>query len=383
MSEGLHPTRCRPRLLYVSLQATALGQTGWADVDEVVARLRSDGWMVELRQPSYVGKVPPGGLARLIETMALQAMLLPRLRQFEALYVRSHTLAFPIALVARLLRVPTIQECNGPYEDLFIAWPQVRPLRRLLTRMSRVQYRWADANITVTPQLGRWLEQESGHRRISVIPNGVNTELFTPAAVSSRQLPSRYAVFFGSLAPWQGIATMLEATRHPAWPTGVHFVIAGDGALRGDVERAMLDGPVAYLGSCPQAELPGIVAGAVGSLIVKDDPAHAASGLSPLKLYESMAAGVPVVVSALPGLEDTVVRVDCGLVVPPGDAGAVARAVASLDASPDLRRRLGENGRQAAVAEFSWDVAAAATAAVIERAIERHTRRRRVARGGA
>jgi glycosyltransferase involved in cell wall biosynthesis len=360
-----------PRLLYVSLHATAPGQKGWADVDEIVDRLRARGWTVDLHQPSYVGKAPPGGLARLFETVTLQVRLIPRLRAYDAVYVRSHALAFPIALAARVAKVPIIQECNGPSDDLFIAWPRLRLLQGPLTWASRAQYRWADEIITVTPQLGQWLQCESGHSHVTVIPNGANVELFHPDATSSKQLPSRYAVFFGSLAPWQGIATMLAATEHPDWPADVRLVIAGDGRLRGEVERAAQAGRVVFLGSCPQTELPGVVAGSIGSLIVKDHPAHAASGLSPLKLYESMAAGVPVLVSAMPGLQDTVERFDCGVVVPPGDAGAVARAVARLSCAPDLRRLLGENGRRAAVAEYSWETSTDATARVVARAIGR------------
>ncbi|MBA2253918.1 MAG: asparagine synthase (glutamine-hydrolyzing) [Chloroflexi bacterium] len=117
-----------------------------------------------------------------------------------------------------------------------------------------------------------------------------------------------------------------------------------------------------------------IVAGSIASVIVKDHPAHAASGLSPLKLYESMAAGVPVVVSALPGLQDTIERHDCGIVVPATVVAAVAHAVATLAASRDLRKRLGENGRRAALAHYSWQVSAEATARVVERAVRRHAR---------
>jgi glycosyltransferase involved in cell wall biosynthesis len=356
-------------VLYLSLQATAAGQTGWADVDEIIDRLRARGWIVDLHQPSYVGKRPPSGLARLIETLALQVPLIPRLRMYDAVYVRSHILAFPVALAARLARVPIIQECNGGPDDLFIAWPQVRPLKGPLLRMGRAQFRWANELVTVTPQLRTWLEGESGHRRITVIPNGANVDLFHPGATSSRELPPCYAVFFGSLAPWQGIVTMLAATEHPAWPADVRLVIAGDGALRDSVEHAVRAGRVVYLGNCPQVELPGIVSASIGSLIVKDSPAHATSGLSPLKLYESMAAGVPVVVSSLPGLADTVERFDCGVVVPPGDAGAVARAIAQLKSAPDIRKRLGENGRRAAVSDYSWDSSTDATARVISRAI--------------
>lgn len=359
------------RLLYLSLHATAPGQSGWADVDEVVAWLRARGWTVDLHQPSYVGKVPPSGPGRLLDTLALQARLMPKLRHYDAVYVRSHVLAFPVALMCRLAGIPIIQECNGPYDDLFIAWPQVRRLRHPLIWVGRAQYRWADQLITVTPQLGKWLEGESGHGRVSVIPNGANIDLFTPAATSSDDLPAPYAVFFGSLAPWQGIATMLAATEHAAWPADVRLVIVGDGALRGVVEKAAAAGRVIFLGSRSQRDLPGIVAGSIASLIVKDHPAHAASGLSPLKLYESMAAGVPVVVSALPGLEDTVAAHDCGLVVPVADAASLARAVATLSSGPDLRTRLGDHGRQAVVARYSWDACSAATARVIERAIGR------------
>ncbi len=363
-------------LAYLSLHATAEGQTGWADIDEVVSGLARRGWRVDLRQPSYVGKTAPGGVARFAETMLLQARLATVLRRFDALYVRSHTLAFPIAFVARVLGVPVIQECNGPYVDLFIAWPQVRAFRRPLIWATRIQYRWANEIIAVTEQLSTWLRTESRHDRVTTIANGANTELFTPEATTDRAPQEPYAIFFGSLAPWQGIKTMLVASSSKEWPEGVSLVIAGDGALRGAVEHASRTSPVVYLGSMAQTELPGLVASAVASLIVKDDPAHAASGLSPLKLYESMAAGVPVVVSDLPGLGDTVTRLGCGIVVPPADADAVAAAVARLAADADLRAEMGRAGRAAALAEFSWDAVVTRTAAVIERAISRRASRK-------
>lgn len=366
------PATDRPvRLLYLSLHGTAEGQAGWADIDEVIDRLRTRGWDVEFHQPSYVGKRPPGVLPRLAETIWLQLKLASAIARADALYVRVHPLAYPAALIARLAGTPVVQECNGPIDDFFIAYPQARRLRGLIRWAQLTQYRHAAEIIAVTEQLSAWLRTASGHGRVTTIANGANTDLFTPEAAVPDGLPERYAVFFGSLAPWQGIATMLAATRSPRWPSGVALVIAGGGALRDDVEAAAGDGVVAFLGSMPQEQLPGIVAGAVGSLIVKDDPIHAESGLSPLKLFESMAAGTPVVVSDLPGLGDTVRRFDCGEVVPAGDPDEVAAAVARLAEDPTRRERLGANGRTAAVAEYSWDAVADRTAAVIERAIGR------------
>lgn len=364
-------TSQRPvRLLYLSLHGTAEGQAGWADIDEVITRLRTRGWDVDFHQPSYVGKRPPGVLARLAETTTMQLKLTGAVRAADALYVRAHPLAYPSTLAARLAGTPIIQECNGPIDDFFVAYPRSKPIAKLIRWAQLSQYRHATEIIAVTEQLGAWLLSVTGRARVTTIPNGANTDRFAPGAPVPTGLPERYAVFFGSLAAWQGIATMLAATRSTRWPAGVSLVIAGDGAMRSDVESATHGGVIVFLGSLPQEQLPGIVAGAIASLIVKDDPIHAESGLSPLKLYESMAAGTPVVVSDLPGLGDTVRRLECGEVVPPASGDEVAAAVARLAQDTARRDRLGANGRAAALAEFSWGAVADRTAAVIERAIE-------------
>lgn len=365
------------KLLYLSLHATPEGQSGWADVDEVVEGLRQRLWHVDLHQPSYVGRTPPGGITRLLITMGMQVRLAFLLRRYDALYIRSHTLAFPIALLARALKVPVVQECNGPYEDLFIAWPQVRPLRKLLVWAWRVQYEMAEEVITVTDQLAEWLERQTGHERVTVIANGVNTSVFMPDATSPVETPRPYAIFFGSLAPWQGVETMLAAISAPQWPEDVTLLVVGDGALRPKIEEAHARRTIVYLGSMPRTELPGLVAGAVASLSVQNDTERSATGLSPLKLYESMATATPVVASDLPGLADTVRECECGIVIAPGDAQALASAVATLAHDPALRERMGRAGRAQAVAQHSWDAVTEKTAAVIERAIARRVHRER------
>jgi len=343
-------------------------------VREIVDGLRAAGAQVTLFEPRYRSdENRPGLLGRVVPMLRTELRAIAALRSADVLYVRHHFATLPVLVLAALLRKPLVQEINGPSDDLFIAWPQLRPVRGPMIWMARIPYHWTDEVITVTPQLGAWLETEPGRHRVSVIRNGADVNLFHPNATRPPWLPSSYVMFFGALAPWQGIVTMLSATEHPDWPAAVRLVIAGDGLLRETVENAVGAGRVIFLGSRPQGELPGIVAGSIASLIVKDHPAHAESGLSPLKLYESMAAGVPIVVSALPGLQDTIERHDCGIVVPAADVAAVARAVAALHASPELAARLGDNGRRAAVAEHSWQASADATAQVVARAMHRHT----------
>ncbi len=359
-------------IAYLTLQATREGQAAHAHVHEIVDGLRTLGWTVDLYEPSYASARLPGILGRLAEFRRVQRRLLARLDRYDAVYVRAHFFALTTSRAARRRGVPVVQECNGPYDDLFTAWPAARFARRLLTGWQREQYRDATAVVAVTPELAEWTAREGGRDKATVIPNGANTDLFRPGLEALPTLPADYVIFFGALATWQGIPTLLDATRDAAWPRDVPLVIAGDGALRSEVERAAADDPlVRYVGALSYEHAARAVANSIASLIVKDSPAHVRSGLSPLKLYESMAAGVPVVVSDLPGLADAVTACYCGTVVPAGDSSAVAQAVAALTADHEKARALGASGRSTAVAQHSWRARAEATADTLLAAIDR------------
>lgn len=356
-----------PRLAYLCLQATTEGQASYAHVHEIITGLEGLGWNIDLYQPGYVGGTAPGVAGRLAEFSRVQKRLIARLGEYDTVYVRAHPLAYTASRAARAAGRPVIQECNGPYDDLFIAWPAARFAKRWLIAHQREQYRDADALIAVTPQLAEWLTEQTGGHAAAVVPNGANTELFSPDAPRPEGLPKTYAVFFGALAPWQGISTALAALESPEWPDGVALVVAGDGMEREAVEHSA----ATYLGPVGYREIPGLVAGAVASLIPKSASVHEASGLAPLKLFESMACGVPVVVSAVGGMDKLVEATACGLSVPPGDAAALARAVAALSSDPQTAAEMGQRGREAAVAEHSWAARAADTDRVIRAAIGR------------
>lgn len=87
-------------------------------------------------------------------------------------------------------------------------------------------------------------------------------------------------------------------------------------------------------------------------------------------LLEAMAMGKPVIVSATDGQRDIVEDGETGVLVPPGDAGALRRAVRRLMDSPDERARLGRNARRAAETRFSLDVYASTLAAHLEELVE-------------
>ncbi|MBN1858515.1 glycosyltransferase family 4 protein [Candidatus Bipolaricaulota bacterium] len=370
------------RLLYLSLQHNREGQASYAHVHEIIAGLRKRGWDVRLFEPRYRSG-NPGGLVRVWECLRTQMRLLVHLRFSNAVYIRSHFLAFPTALVLRLLRIPVVTELNGPYEDAFLSWPALKVFRTAIEASNRLRLRWSVEVVTVTPQLGEWVRRESGrdHDRdqdqdqVTVIPNGANEELFHPDAVCDVDVDQPYALFFGALAPWQGLETLVEARRCESWPSNVGLVVAGDGPLRSVVEEAARAGDVTYLGSIPYRQMPGLVAGSLCTVSAQSGIAERALiGVAPLKLYESLACGTPVVVSDIPGQAEFVRDHSCGLVVPPGDAEALAGAVARLAESVEERAAMKVHARDAIVRGNRWDDRAAATHAVLIRALRRRHR---------
>lgn len=359
------------RIAYLSLQAVVDGQDTWAAVTEVINGWEALGWTVDRYFPEYPASGSPRGFGRLAEMRRVQGRLAERLREYDAVYVRAHQMALPTARRAAALAVPVVQECNGPYEDLFIAYPRLRLGRPILDAMQRWQYRHASAIVAVAEGLTGWLKREAGHERVYTIGNGANTGVFTPEAPRRPGLPERFAVFFGQFPAWQGISTLLEAVKLPAWPSGLPLVFVGDGAMRPDVEAAVVEtsGRVLYLGRLPYDEVAQVVAHAVVSFV----PMMALERetmFSPLKLYESMACGVPVVASNVVGISEVVSEWQCGILFPAGDACAIAEATARIVGDPVEAREMGHRGREAAVARFSWRARAAQRARVIENAVQ-------------
>jgi glycosyltransferase involved in cell wall biosynthesis len=132
----------------------------------------------------------------------------------------------------------------------------------------------------------------------------------------------------------------------------------------------------------PFADVPSLLAGASASLVATtasrsfaapetlSEPGWAKPGFSPVKLYESMASAVPLVVTDVPGQAEVVRAAGAGLVVPAADAEAMASAVADLVRDPEKARSMGERGRIAVLREHSWQARAAATEAVIVEAMD-------------
>jgi glycosyltransferase involved in cell wall biosynthesis len=171
-----------------------------------------------------------------------------------------------------------------------------------------------------------------------VIPTAVDAAAAPPARHAGS--PPR-VITVGRLAAPKDTVTLVRAlARVPGRP--FRATIVGDGpdrpAVEAEIRAAGLEGVVELAGE--RQDVPDLLADAdVFALSSRSEGA-------PISVLEAMAAGLPVVASAVGGVPEIVAHGATGLLVPPGDAAALAEALEQLLADPALRRRLGEAGRE-------------------------------------
>jgi glycosyltransferase involved in cell wall biosynthesis len=181
--------------------------------------------------------------------------------------------------------------------------------------------------------------------RIEVLPNGVATERFAPA----RRDPERFVVgFAGSMKPWHGIETLVEAVLRVS---NVHLEVAGHGPQHLLLERLPAE-RVTRFGALPHARVVELMAGWDVGLA----PYAPIEGFwfSPIKVLEYMAAGSCPVASDLGDAAELLGQGRRGVLVPPGDAAALAAAIAGLAADRERAGLLGARARAWVAAHRSW-----------------------------
>jgi len=260
----------------------------------------------------------------------------------------------------RAAGVPTVLEVNAPLVD-----EQARH-RGLADAdgardASRRAFAAADVLVAVSDAVAGWLDGFAEARgRIHVLPNGVDTARFRPGLAPAWTPPAGAFVvgFVGSLKPWHGLEVLAEAfARLRRRAPEAHLLVVGDGpgraALAADLDRLGASGAAHLAGACVPDDVPHWLAAMdVAVAPYADD---AGCYFSPLKLFEAMAAGVPVVASRAGQVADVVADGATGRLVPPGDAAALADALDDLRRDSALRARLAGAARAQVARHHTWD----------------------------
>ncbi len=250
-----------------------------------------------------------------------------------------------------------IVEVNAPLIDEQ-ATHRVLVDRPEAEQTSQAVFDAASAVVAVSEPVAAWARVRTAEpSRVHVVPNGVDPQRITPAPPGP--LADTFTVgFVGTLKPWHGLEVLVDAVALliGADPT-YRLLVVGDGPgadpLAERVEALGITSTTTLAGAVDPDDVPGYLHRM--DVAVAPYPALAGFYFSPLKLYEYLAAGLPVVASRQGQVTEVLDHGRTGLLVPPGQSVALAAAVASLRRDPCLGQALGRAGRELVVAGHSWD----------------------------
>jgi glycosyltransferase involved in cell wall biosynthesis len=263
----------------------------------------------------------------------------------------------PLALVARALGRRIIYDAHEDYplDILCKPWiPKVlrRPVAAAFAAFERIAVRAFDAVIAATPSIGARLSRYNP--RTFVVANYPRLEeLVVPADAADGE--RRDVVYVGYLTEIRGIRVLVDAMGRVKG----RLVLAGqftDPGLEKYVRERLSEGHIEFAGWVDRQQLTELFRkAAVGVAPLLPVPSFVES--LPNKLFEYMAAGVPVVASDFPGWKDLVEGLEVGWCVPPGDPEALAERIGHALANPEDARARGRRGREAVETRFNWDLA--------------------------
>ncbi len=208
--------------------------------------------------------------------------------------------------------------------------------------------------------------QGIGAERITVIPNGVDLARFTPGPANTLSGRELVVGAMSNLRPEKGLADLVRAVSLVReLGRAVRLVIHGEGPM-----RKQLEGLAAGLNLGPLVSLPGSTRepeAALRQLDVFVLPSLSESCSN--GLMEAMATALPVIATTVGGNPDVVQHEVTGLLVPPGDAPALAQAIVRLAEERALAAGLGERARRHAHLFFGMDRMVARTEELYARSL--------------
>jgi glycosyltransferase involved in cell wall biosynthesis len=250
------------------------------------------------------------------------------------------------AACARARQVPLVVDAMISLSDTLLG--DRRRVGKLagasLERLDRLAVRRADMLMTDTESHAAYFVSQlgAGRKQTAVVPVGAEPELFPPTPQPQGEVR---ALFYGKLSPLHGLETVIAAARMPGVPP---LRLLGDGQLRPWLEAELvLDRPpglqhlnwVPYERLGAELEAASICLGIFGA-------SEKARRVVPNKVYQAMAVGRPIVTADTPAARELLRDDESAILVPAGDAAALAAALVRLASDAELRARLGENAQR-------------------------------------
>ncbi len=266
---------------------------------------------------------------------------------------------------ARQHDLPYVVEVNAPLVLEARAYRGLH-LEKLALDVAAHVFSQADHVVTVSQAVRDWVLSLASEARVTVLPNGVDTDRIKPAPASPEwrmkatggNPDARVVGFVGRVRPWHGLDRLIAALAAArAEQADLRLCVVGDDGdaardLQEQVRRLGLQDAVVFTGAVAPEEIPAALNAM--DIVAAPYPSLENFYFSPLKVYEYMAAGKPIVASSIGQIRDVIEDGRTGLLVPPGDEDALAAALVRLCREPGLGRTLGEQARREAVENHTW-----------------------------
>jgi colanic acid biosynthesis glycosyl transferase WcaI len=290
--------------------------------------------------------------------------------------------------LARWKRVPFVFEVRDLWPESLAAvgmGGQNTLLHRALAKVAGFLYRHSDRIVVVSPAFEDYLVEHwhVPREKISVIENGVETQLFSPDAAAGEAQTSlrrelgtegRFVVsYIGTMGMAHGLETIIAAAGHLRDTNPeIVFLMLGEGAEKEHItalaqERRLTN--LRFVGQQPREKIPAyICASNVCLVLLKKTDLF--KTVIPTKMLEFMACARPVILGVDGQARTIMEQARGGLVIEPESSDALANAVLYLAANQEIARALGERGRKYIVDNYSRDRTAAKYIHTLERLLQ-------------
>jgi glycosyltransferase involved in cell wall biosynthesis len=281
---------------------------------------------------------------------------------FDLVYERYSLWSFAAMEYARETQVRSLLEVNAPLIE------EQQRYRGLIDRSSaeavaqRV-FTAAGTIVAVSREVAEHIERYPGLRgRPHIVANGVDPARFPADTPPSHPAPpGTFTIgFVGTLKPWHGLEVLVDAFTafHRTHPD-TRLLVVGDGperqGLTARLEAAGALDATELVGAVHPGEVPGLLASM--DVAVAPYPPQAGFYFSPLKVFEYMAAGRPLVGSRIGQVAEVIQHGQNGLLCAPGDVASLVAELERIRFDPLLAMTLGANARASVLRHHSWDAA--------------------------
>jgi glycosyltransferase involved in cell wall biosynthesis len=281
------------------------------------------------------------------------------------LYQRHSIFNYAGALLKRKLGIPFLLQVEGSEVWVKKNWGKAY-FTKALEWSEEIQFEQADAIIVVSSVLkSQLIGLGVPPEKITVVPNGVDAEKYSPD-ISGENIRKKFGLeekfvigYAGTFGHWHGITVLANSVKKIVGEIpNAHFLLIGDGVLRGEVEailrRDSVERAVTITGMVPSADVPEYLAACNALVISAINNPDVPFFQSPIKLFEYMAMQKPVIASRVGQIQEVIEDGVNGLLVEENNPAELAEKICQLARDPALCERLSKAARRNAVEKYTW-----------------------------